>query len=219
MIAIVELHVPKLPAAMEASLYRRKNLEAMFCLVIAEHLEISDEQVREVKFANTTVQILLSEPEGQQSNKGFNLEMTAKALIGWIKNSGERFTVFDFTFPPVMAAREVYPASAIRYIRRRSAGNDLVSMTLSKRESMEKTQWNSTTNVFQMSPLEQITTQKINLDNYGEGRGNYIVDEIRSLLPSFNIEEIKVSHESPCTNKAKTLLLVSIDNVMPDRSR
>ena len=189
---IIELAVPQLPVVKETS-YHRKNLESIFRLGIVEHLEITDEEVREVIFRDKAIQIVLSEPENKHSNNGIHLERTSKALIDWIKHGGDIFDVFDFTLPPIKAVKKLYPASTRPAIQQGSAEHDLESMTLSKRDNLGQTVQSGDTEDFETPALEKITTKQEDLLNYKVAKGNYLVDELYMLLPAFNVRDIKVS--------------------------
>ena len=107
---IIELAVPELPVAIETSFYHQKNLESIFSMGIVEHLEITDNEVREVRFRGTTIRIILSEPERKLNNDEFHLERTTKVLVDWLRRGGDTlFDLFDFTLPPIKSVKQVYP--------------------------------------------------------------------------------------------------------------
>ena len=195
-IAMVEIDVPDLAAEVKRTAYNRQSLEAIVSMQIAEHLKLSKEDVRKVIFSECTIQIVLSVSAHNHSSGENPLEKTMKILVDWINGGGDLFDISDFKLPPIRAVRELYPASTLRNRYERSAKEDTVPMSVTQREVLSETFENGNTDVLQQSFLAKIKLQHIDVSKYKSGVGKNLIDELHSLLPSFNVYDIRVSGES-----------------------
>ncbi|XP_065179207.1 uncharacterized protein LOC135809719 [Sycon ciliatum] len=198
--ALVEMDVPGLSVELSYSLYSTKNLGALFCLSLTQHLHISDQEIKDVDIGKDRINILLVEKEVAFKSRTFQLEKLASRVIDMARRQEIVFDLFDFDMPPVTNAREIYPSASGRYQKPDVESTALFAMELSKRDAVDDAVLQDNQPSLTKSALEAIHPTKVNMRALAQATRRSLINELRLLVPSFNIDSIKLPNHVSLAN-------------------